>query len=140
MKSKRKQNIVKKVHELARLANLKISLVFFDPAHNTLQEMHTAPDFDVEAAREFIQINSDSSKQQAVVQRRKVPQWNHIEKISTKDFLKGYKQFQHLVERSSDTESVSQEPSDLVADALVGQSTSQVVLTNINSFQDEQSR
>ena len=30
MKSKRKQNLVKKAHELAKLANLQISIVIFD--------------------------------------------------------------------------------------------------------------
>ena len=36
IKSKRKQNLVKKAHELAQLANLQITIVIYDKEHNAL--------------------------------------------------------------------------------------------------------
>ena len=36
MKSKRKQNMVKKAFDLAKMADLKISITFFDKQHNTM--------------------------------------------------------------------------------------------------------
>ena len=41
MKSKRKQNLVKKAHELARIADLDILLVVFDKDHQSMQEFRT---------------------------------------------------------------------------------------------------
>ena len=51
-KSKRKQNLVKKAHELAKLANLKVTLIIFDPLHNIMQEFNTSAGFDVEKIAE----------------------------------------------------------------------------------------
>ena len=100
MKSKRKQNLVKKAHELARLAKLQITIIIFDKDHNCLQEFNTDQQFDAEAACLFQQTNQmlllDKSRYRDI-NRKQIPQWNYIEKTSTADFLKGYKQYQHVV-------------------------------------------
>ena len=36
MKSKRKQVLVKKAHELARIANLKVVMIVYDDSHKTM--------------------------------------------------------------------------------------------------------
>ena len=47
-KSKRKQNVIKKVHELARVADLKVTVIIYDPKSNVMQEFNTANDFNID--------------------------------------------------------------------------------------------
>ena len=42
--------MVKKAHDLARMADLHISIVFYDRQHNTMQEINTSADFGIEQA------------------------------------------------------------------------------------------
>ena len=48
IKSKRKQNLIKKAQELASIASLYVTVVVYDPALNVLQEFFSSADFTLE--------------------------------------------------------------------------------------------
>ena len=47
-KNKRKKNLVKKAHELALMANLKVTVIIKDTERNITQEFNSDADFTVE--------------------------------------------------------------------------------------------
>ena len=57
IKSKRKQNFIKKAHELAQVANLKVAVIIYDAATNSMQEFNSCEDFTVENIMEHQQIH-----------------------------------------------------------------------------------
>ena len=100
MKSKRKQVLVKKAHELARIASLKVVVIVYDDSHQTMQEFCSDEKFGVEAANRFKSEHSswiiDNSKY-ANASRRSVPTSKYIEQIRTQDYLKAYKCHREMI-------------------------------------------
>ena len=47
-KNKRKKNLIKKAHELALMANLKVTVIIKDTERNITQEFNSDADFTVE--------------------------------------------------------------------------------------------
>ena len=116
MKSIRKQKIVKKVFDLAEMANLQISITFFDKQQNTMQEINTSTEFGIEQAYYFKNQNPQlklSSEVYHKLERKRFPSSNFIEETTAIDFLKGYKQFKDTVMKKAE-EQLSHESRSLL--------------------------
>ena len=48
IKSKRSQNVAKKMHELAQITDLKVKIIIYDAKKNVMQEFNTANNFAID--------------------------------------------------------------------------------------------
>lgn len=111
IKSKRKQNFIKKAHELSQVANLKVAVVIYDAATNAMQEFNSSEDFTVENIIEHQQLNKSlllDRKQFKTIKRKQFPQKNFIERILTRDFLKGYENMVVRYDNQDDQDNLSE--------------------------------
>ena len=110
IKSKRKQNFIKKAHELAQVANLKVAVVIYDAVSNAMQEFNSSEDFTIEYIMEHQQLNKSlllDRRQFKDVKRKQFPQKNFIERILTRDFLRGYENMVVRYDKKDEDDNVS---------------------------------